>query len=202
MRPMGRSLCAMHNAKYIMSTCSAFQSPKSWVAQWTTLCGWLGDLYNLGWSIYAVARNDDKTFMSLMCCLFSTITRAYILGSQVLKAQDFYFKFSNHFEIGWLGTSVACQLLKRLVQFSELHTFVKCRKICWRFIGHKTDYSRCKCGLPVPFMGHIWWQGIRLWTALHMGSNPIAYETKQVVAVGPAQNHVYLAGLNRYQIYR
>ena len=48
---------------------------------------------------------------------------------------------------------------KWLEYFSKLHTVVKCRKICRKFIGRKTDYTRCKYGLPVPFMDPIWWLG-------------------------------------------
>ena len=83
--------------------------------------------------------------------------------------RDFYLTFPNHlkFDRG-LGTNPACQLSKRFEYFPKLHTVVKWRKICRKFISRKTDYSRCKHGLPVPFMGRNWRPGDRLWTALKL----------------------------------
>ena len=57
--------------------------------------GWANGLDNgdvwvvcitFGWSVYAVVRNDDKTLTWLLCCLFPTITRAYITTRFLFKA--------------------------------------------------------------------------------------------------------------------
>ena len=52
------------------------------------------------------------------------------------------------------------------VFFCKLHTVVKLRKICRKFISRKTDHSRYKHGFPVTFIGRILRPGDRLWTAL------------------------------------
>ena len=85
--------------------------------------GWVVRI-TFGWSFFAVVRNDDKTLIWLLCCLFSTITRAYILRCRkVWKAQHFCLKFSNRFGI-WQAArqqcyQVACQLSKPLEVFVQ-----------------------------------------------------------------------------------
>ena len=64
---------------YLQCVSSAVQSPKSWVAQRTAQGGWLGGPYYLWVLRICCVRNDNKTLISLLCCLLSTITRAYIL---------------------------------------------------------------------------------------------------------------------------
>ena len=59
-----------------------------------------------------------------------------------------------------------CLFSKRLKYFSKPHMVVNLRKIRRKFSNHKTDYSVCKYGSPVQFMGPIWRLGDRLCTAL------------------------------------
>ena len=145
---------------------SAVQSPKSRVAQWTTQGRWLGGPYYLWMVCIYWVRNDDKTL--IICAVYSQASAEPIFFSRsclVSKARDFYLKFSNHFVI-WQAAQhkccqAACQLSKWLEYFPpKLHTVVKWREICGKFICRKTDYSRCKYVLPVPFMGRIWWPSL------------------------------------------
>ena len=75
-----------------------------------------------------------------------------------------WFQSSPFKKTAWLWTvSRYVSTFKAIGVFSQTtHSW----KICWKFINHKTDYSRYKYELPVPFMGRIWRPGDRLWTAL------------------------------------
>ena len=79
-----------------------------------TVDGWVVRI-TFGWSAYAVVRNDKKILIWLLCYLFSTITKAYIIRSrQVSEARHFCLKFSNRFEI-WQ----AALLSKRMGYFFQ-----------------------------------------------------------------------------------
>ena len=58
------------------SVLSKFQNPGS-PDRPPMMDGWVVRI-TFGWSVYAVVRNEDETLISLLCCLLSTITRAYI----------------------------------------------------------------------------------------------------------------------------
>ena len=133
---------------------SAAQSPKSWVAQQATHGGWLDGPYYIWWSVYAVGRNDDKTLIWPLWCLFSTITRAYFLVN--LEGTRFLLKVLKSF---WNLTGGSppvfpsrLSTFKAIGIFFQLHTVVKLRNIRGKFINSKLDYSMCKYGLPV----HLW----------------------------------------------
>ena len=59
-----------------------------------------------------------------------------------------------------------CLFSKRLEYISKPHMVGNLRKIRRKFSNHKTDYSVCKYGSPVQFMGHIWRPSLHS-TAIH-----------------------------------
>ena len=68
---------------------------------------------------------------------------------------------------------LAISATKQPVNFhSDLNIFqnytqlLNCEKSVGNHVSRRTDYSMCKDGWPVPFMGRIWRPGDRLWTAL------------------------------------
>ena len=119
--------------------------------------GWVVRI-TFGWSFFAVVRNDDKTLIWLLCCLFSTITRAYILRCRkVWKAQHFCLKFSNRFGI-WQAArhqcyQVACQLSKQLEVFAQNWTQLFNGE---KFVGNSSVAKRTTQCARMVCSFHLW----------------------------------------------
>ena len=98
--------------------------------------------------------------LSLQCWDYCDV----IMGAVASQITSLRIVYSTFYSDQWC--QAACKISKRLEYFTKLHTVVRLWKICRKFISRKTDHSRCKYGLPFPFMGRIWWPGDRLQTAL------------------------------------
>ena len=109
------------------------------------------------WSVYAVAKNDDKTFISLLCCLLSTIIKAYILRScSVSKARDFYLKFSNHFEIGQAARNQCCQAACQLSNDWSISQSTQSCQTAKKSVANLLVAKRSTQGASMGCPFHLW----------------------------------------------
>ena len=131
-----------------------------WVARRTTH----GPYTNAGWSILMLWSETTMKPLSLLCCLLSTITRAYISQDLVkarrheisIQSSPIVLKFDR-----WLGTSAAKPPVN--FQSGDWSIFPNCKNSVGNSWVAKSEYRRYKYRLPIPVMGHIWWPGDSLW---------------------------------------
>ena len=106
-----------------------------------------------GWSVYAVVRNDDKTLIWLLCCLFFTITRACILRSR-LGCTGFMFKFLQSF---WnlIGGPLPVVPVKFQSDWSIFPNYIQLLN-CKNSVGNLLVAKRTTQGANMGCPFHLW----------------------------------------------